>query len=240
MGDGMTEISQWAEWAEISTIVAATAGLWALWFAWVTYVTSIVQQNKDEFQGLNSIVRGLRVELDLMEDWTKGPRGQGYSKTIAYDAALHDFPDWLRSDRMIWKFDIGAISNLTRSPYLYGLGKIVGPFTKLSFSVSRLFQLHDEYRSFVNSNPALVTQPPDWAKARILEFNFEMHVKLIGGTDSDDPECLYRAYNAATSALDNFGNGLTRRKLPLWFWIGHLLAAACFISGALLLYELFR
>lgn len=230
----MTEISKWAEWAEISTIVAATAGLWALWFAWMTYVMSILQKNKDELQALKSIVEGLRVELRLIKDWT-GSGGKGYSE------AMESPPEWSQAGRLIWKFDIGAVSTLTRSPYLYGLGAIVEPFVLLNLSVSRLFQLYDEYRSFVNSDPSVFLQsriPPEHTK-RIEKYNRIMHVDLIGGEDSKT-DCLYRAYNAAVAALDTFDTDLKQRKLPLWFWVGHVASAACFASGAFLLYILFQ
>ena len=167
---------------------------------------SVRQQNEDEFQTLKSVADGLRVEVELMKDWT-GAGGQGYSNTMTLETAPSD---WSQPGRLIWKFDTEAISNLTRSPYLYRLGDIVAPFARLNFSVSRLFQLYDEYRSFVNSNPSLVASPPAWSTPLVLSFNFQMHVNLIGGADSDDPNCLYKAYDAATSALDRFKSELRR------------------------------
>src|ERR1035437_5514868 len=105
-------VAETSKWVDISTVVAATAGLWALAFAWLTYVMSVHQENEDEFQALKSIVGGLRVELELIKDWT-ATGGPGYSK------AMTPPPDWSQPGRLIWKFDIGAVSNLTRSPYLY-------------------------------------------------------------------------------------------------------------------------
>src|SRR6266849_2322067 len=218
-------VAETSKWVDISTVVAATAGLWALAFAWVTYVMSVHQQNEDEFQALKSVVDGLRVELDLMKDWT-GAGGQGYSKTITLQTAPSD---WSQPGRLIWKFDIEAISNLTRSPYLYRLRDIVGPFARLNFSVSRLFQLYDEYRSFVNSDPAVFLQArvPESHKSSVLQFNLTMHVNLIGGADSDDPNCLYKTYDAATSAYNKFGAELKQRKPPGWFCAGHLVSVMC-------------
>ena len=230
----MTEISSWAEWAEISTIVAATAGLWALSFAWLTYAASVFRENKDEFQALKSIAGGLRVELELMKDWTTAG-GEGYSETMASP------PDWSQPSRLIWKFDIGAVSNLTRSPYLYDLGDIVEPFARLNLWVSKLFQLYDEYRSFVNSDPAIFFAPniPPRYTETILKFNRTMHIEIIGGAESKS-DCLYKVYRAATSALGNFEAGLKQRKLPWWFWIGHLASAAFFVAGGFLLYMLLQ
>jgi hypothetical protein len=227
-------VAETNKWVDISTVMAATAALWALGFAWVTYVMSVYQQNKDEFQSLKSIVDGLGVELALMQEWT-ATGGQGYSKATASP------PEWSRPDRLIWKFDIGAVSNLTRSPYLYRLGTIIEPFARLKLSVSRLFQLYDEYRSFVNSDPSVFLQSrvSQQHAAAIENFNRTMHVDLIGGADSGDPNCLYKAYNTATSALNKFKSDLRLQKLPRWFWVGHFVCGACFVSGFFLLYRLF-
>jgi hypothetical protein len=169
-----------------------------------------------------------------MKPWTAGAAGHGYLKNTTPP------PDWSEPDRMIWKFDISAISNLTRSPYLYRLKDIIGPFARLNFSVSRLFQLHDEYRSFANSNPGVRASPPDWYKAEIKDFNVEIHVRLIGGEDSDDSDCLYKTYNAADSALRKFDAELKRETMPWWYWFGHVISAACFVSGILLLLSTYQ
>jgi len=227
-------VAETSKWVDISTVVAATAALWALAFAWVTYVMSVRQQHEDEFQALRSIVGGLGVELELIKDWT-ATGGQGYSKAMAPP------PDWSLPGRLIWKFDTGAVSRLTRSPYLYRLGDIVEPFARLNFSVSRLFQLYDEYRNFVNSDPAVFLARPVSVPhtAAILNFNRAMHIELIGGADSDDPACLYKAYKAAEAALAKFKGELKRRKPSGWFFAGHLVSAMCFISGLFLLYRFF-
>lgn len=226
-------IAETIKWVDLSTVIAASAALWALGFAWVTYSTSVHQQNEDEYQALRSIVAGLRIELALMKDWT-ATGGQGYSKT------MESPPDWSLPSRLIWKFDIGAVSNLTRSPYLYRLDGIIEPFARLNLSVSRLFQLYDEYRSFVNSDPSVFfSRPaPEQHLKMIHDFNRTMHVDLIGGEDSSDPSCLYKAYDAAAVALNKFESDLKSRKLPWWFWVAHFVCGACFVSGSLLLYEL--
>lgn len=219
---------------DISTIVAATAALWALAFGWLTYVMSFRQQNNDEFQALKSIVERLMVELDDMRPWT-GAGGPGYSKNMEVQQAP---PDWSQPSRLIWKFGFDAIANLSNSPYLYRLHDIVGPFARLKFSISKLFQLYDEYRSFANSNPTLLTSAPGWYQTQVLDFNFRMHVSLIGGADSEDPTCLYRAYAAADSALRSFDAALSVRPSPWWFWIGHFIGVTCVGSGIWLLFRL--
>jgi hypothetical protein len=249
-GNGSGSSRNWYQmgsvtWVDVATVVAAAAGLWALAFAWLTYVMAVRQENQKELLALKSVVEGLRVELDVMKPWT-GAGGQGYSKEMKPDEAP---ADWSNPTRLIWKFGFDAVANLSNSPYLYRLLDIVGPFARLNFSISRLFQLYDEYRSFVNSDPNLQSGPldawvgvgvPDRAKKMVLNLNFRIHVNLIGGADSDDPTCLYKAYDGATSALNEFDAELRAAAWPWWFWIGHAVSAACFVSGVFLLFKLFR
>jgi hypothetical protein len=223
---------------DLSTVLAAAAGLWALGLAWFTYVMAVHAQNENEFLALKSIVKGLQVELGMMWAWTGGET-EGYSK----DMKLGDEPaDWSQPGRLIYKFSFDAISNLSTSPYLYALGDIVGPFARLNLSISRLFQVYDEYRSFVNSNWEHRTSATYKGafESKVLRFNFVMHVTLIGGADSADPECLYKTYRNAVSALDSFGKTLKARSLPWWFAFGHVVGSACLVSGSLLLFHLFR
>jgi hypothetical protein len=226
-----------SRWTDVSTIIAAAAALWGLALAWLTYVMSVRQKNQDEFLALKSIATGLRVDLELMRDWT-GAGGLGYSKNMTTAQAP---TDWSLPGRMIWKFGFEAFPKLLSSPYLYRVRDIVEPFARLSFSISRLFQLYDEYRTFVNSDPAVFSlgATPATYTAAIFQFNFDMHVRLIGGADSDDPACLYKCYEAANSALGIFENGLRSTALPRWFWIGHLASLAVFLSGVFLLVRLF-
>ena len=226
---------------DVSTVVAAVATLWALALAWFTYFMLVRQQSKDELEALRSVVKGLSIELELMNAWT-GAGGPGYLRTMTIKSAP---PDWSLPDRLIWKFDIGAISNLTRSPYLYKLDDIVEPFARLNLSVSRLFQLYDEYRAFANGNPGELASPHQWYTKVIRDFNFQMHVGLIGGEDSPDITCLYHAYKAATTALAKFKANLKPRETPWWFFIGNVVCimfvvAGFFIAGAFFLLEIFH
>jgi hypothetical protein len=234
------------KWVDVSTIIAATAGLWALAFAWVTYFMSVRQQSRDEFIGLKSVVQGLTVELALMKPWT-GAGGTGYSKTVTHANAP---ADWSLPGRLIWKFDVEAVSTLSSSRYVYRLGELVAVFARLNFSISRLFQLYDEYRMYANNHPLLDGVLIDENVGKlgaaansifqrvIKNFNYEMHVRLIGGADSDDPACLYKAYDAAVSALNKFDYELKEEALPWWFQIGHAISAGCFLSGIFLLFRL--
>jgi hypothetical protein len=231
---------------DASAIIAAISGLWALSFAWLTYFMSIRQRNHDELIAITSIVRGLDIELALMKPWT-GAGGPGYSKNMTTANAP---PDFSEPGRMIWKFECAAISTLSSSSYVYRLGDLVAAFARLNFSISRLFQLYDEYRAYVNNNPTLNgvllsdhvgssgAQKNLVFHAVIQRFNLDMHSKLIGGKDSDDPSCLYKTYEVATSALGEFNAKLKEEALPWWFWIGHVIAFGCLSSGLFLLTRL--
>lgn len=234
---------------DASTIIAAIAGLWALSFAWLTYVMSVRQRYGDEFVTIKSIVQGLGVELELMKDWTTGPGGTGYSKKMMHSDAP---PAWSQPGRLIWEFDCEAVSTLSSSSYVYRLGDLVPAFARLNFSISRLFQLYDEYRTFVNNKPTLHGVLLDeqvgatGKKANeafqnvIRNFNFDMHVNLIGGEDSGDPMCLYKTYGSAAAALRSFDANLKEKAPPWWFWVGHMICAGCFGSGIFLLFRLCR
>jgi len=168
-----------SKWSDVSTIVAATAALWALALAWLTYFMSVRQQNRDEFLALKSIATALHVDLELMKEWT-GAGGPGYSKGMTLVQAP---PDWSLPGRLIWKFGFEAFPNLLSSRYLYRLREIVEVFARLSFSISRLFQLYDEYRSFVNSDPAVFTLSP-LPTAYPTNINPE-HFRLVAPFESD-------------------------------------------------------
>ncbi len=122
---------------------------------------------------------------------------------------------------------------------LYELEGLVEPFSRLKLSISKLFQLHDEYRAFANSNPGVLTLVPEWYAQQIFAFNYELHVSLIGGPDGN-PDCLYRAYKEAISALKKFDDGLRIKSIwGWWFLVGHVIACWCGFAGGLLLFRAF-
>jgi len=223
---------------DLSTVIAAAAALWALGFGWFTYVRSVQAENEDEFAALKSVVTALRAELDFMKDWALDP---GYSKTLTREQAQEDHPDWSMPSRIIFRFSSDAIEGLSNSRYLYDLESLVEPFSRLKLSISKLFQLHDEYRAFANSNPNVLTSVPEWYAHRIFELNYQMHVGLIGGPDGN-PDCLYRAYRDAGSALKKFDDHLKKKSVwgSWWYGVGHVIASLCLFAGGLLLFRAFR
>ena len=117
---------------------------------------SVRQESQNEFLALKSITDGLSVELELMKPWT-GAGGPGYSKNITPANAP---PEWSLAGRVIWKFDYEAIRCLSSSAYLYRLGNIVEPFSRLSLSISKLFQLYGEYAGVLPDIRAIAPVTP--------------------------------------------------------------------------------
>jgi hypothetical protein len=58
----------------------------------------------------------------------------------------------------------------------------------------------------------------------IFMMNESIHQGLIGGADSADEFCLYKAFRTARKALQEFKTGLKREPLPNWFLVLHILA----------------
>jgi hypothetical protein len=48
-------------------------------------------------------------------------------------------------------------------------------------------------------------------------MNEGIHQGLIGGVDSADDVCLYKAFRIARKELQEFKEGLKRESLPVWF-----------------------
>jgi hypothetical protein len=58
----------------------------------------------------------------------------------------------------------------------------------------------------------------------IFMMNETLHQSLIGGADTADEVCLYKAFRTARTALQEFKKGLKREPLPNWFMVLHILA----------------
>jgi hypothetical protein len=62
-------------------------------------------------------------------------------------------------------------------------------------------------------------------------MNLTIHQKLIGGADSTDNACLYKAYRDARQAFTVLRNDFRLEPLPWWYWILHTAAAYLFLNG---------
>jgi hypothetical protein len=60
----------------------------------------------------------------------------------------------------------------------------------------------------------------------IFLMNEGIHQGLIGGVDSADDVCLYKAFRIARKELQEFKEGLKRESLPVWFPFLHMVAGA--------------
>ena len=65
----------------------------------------------------------------------------------------------------------------------------------------------------------------------IFMMNEGIHQRLIGGADSLDEVCLYKAFRIARKALQDFKQGLKCEKLPRGFGVLHILAGALALDG---------
>jgi hypothetical protein len=71
----------------------------------------------------------------------------------------------------------------------------------------------------------------------IFTMNAEIHQRIIGGADSQDEVCLYKAFRTARQALQDFKQGLKRERLPDWFPYVHIVAGLLALVG---LWEMMR
>jgi hypothetical protein len=60
----------------------------------------------------------------------------------------------------------------------------------------------------------------------IFMMNEWIHQITIGGADSPDEFCLYKAFRTARKALQEFKGRLKREPLPKWFLLLHIVAGA--------------
>jgi hypothetical protein len=65
----------------------------------------------------------------------------------------------------------------------------------------------------------------------IYMMNESIHQGLIGGADSPDEVCLYKAFRDARRALREFKETLRPEPLPSGFWLLHILAGALALDG---------
>jgi len=62
-------------------------------------------------------------------------------------------------------------------------------------------------------------------------MNEAIHQGIIGGADSADEVCLYKAFRAAQRGLEEFKKQLKREPLPKWFPLLHIVAGLLALVG---------
>lgn len=237
--------------SEIATVWSSIATLWAAAAVWWTYYAADKASRLQHHAGLRSTLLGIGKELDLISLWA-GPEEDtpGYLKSKHPNEYLRDNPDWRNPGRLIFTFDYPAVKGLTTSEYLTDLEKIIPDFVSLNYSVVRLFNFYEEYRRYVVSRPELydsvmrklsgtppqadLTQPEIDFTLNVFQYNYRIHVDFIGGQDSIDKGCLFKAFRKAKASLRAFDADLKRPEGPWWYWALHLLAAVFVLGGGIL------
>jgi hypothetical protein len=232
-----------------ATFWAAIATMWAASAAWFTYVAAVMASRQQTYEGILNLIEGLEAELALVSEWAAGDEGnQGYlSKTRLQLASDHT--DWFNPSRAVFRFSTPTLSNLTNSPYAKSLTPIVRPFVMLNHSIRRLFDNIERYQAFVfgdialyqsvlpkfavSPNPSQIglTEEEQVYVNHIFMMNAAIYQNLIGGADSADEVCLYKAFRTARTALQKFKEKHKREPLPGWFRILHILAGALALDG---------
>ncbi|MFZ3363729.1 MAG: hypothetical protein WA153_09825, partial [Candidatus Acidiferrales bacterium] len=217
-------------WASIAT-------LWGAAGAWFTFVLAAVASRRQTREGVLNLIAGIEAELGLIENWARGKEGdRGYLKSDTASVLAHDHPDWFYPNRHVYTFDSPTLNNFTSSSFMAHLKPVVPALIDLSYSVHRLMDfLTTNYNPFVSSDPANYQEvvrklstgttvasltPPEQTYAKIVfGMNMTVHQDLIGGADSNDRTCLYKAFRGAKDVIGNFKTTLRIEPLPRWYWI---------------------
>jgi hypothetical protein len=138
------------------------------------------------------------------------------------------------------------LQSFTASAQRRHLSEVVRPLVRLNYSIRRVFDLNNELRIFANSHPELydnvtkkLAKVPNVFTAEervymnlVFGFNLRIHQQLIGGKDSTDDLCLYKAFRTAQHAVADFKAKVLPEPLPRWYWLLHIVAAVFAAMGA--------
>ncbi len=234
---------------------AAIATLWGAAGAWFTFLLTARASRQQTYDGILNLITGIEAELSLIESWARGSEGDaGYLKTDDASALVRKYPDWFNPARHIYTFGSPTLNNFTNSPFVGHLRFLVPAIVRLSNSVHRLFDfVTTAYNPFVGSDPhsyqeaarmlSAGMQPKQLESKEQVYVNFvfgmnkTIHQDLIGGADSTDQACLYKAFRSARSAIGDFKKDLQVEPPPWWYWILNILAACLIVIGFI---EVFR
>lgn len=234
-------------------VLGAVAALTGTGAAWFTYFAAVRQSQKAHHEGLRNVLQGIRQELRLIELWAGKDESDGYLEAKSKKDYQRDHADWSDPGRLIWTFDYPTIKHLTQSQYARRMQPILDSFVIINYSIVRLYDAYQEYRAYVTSRSHMfdtVMEKVITSKTRsyteeerifllsVFEYNYLMHVKLIGGRDSKNSTCLYHAYRNAKKALEDFESKLKPEKLSRAFWIFHIVASMFLLLATLLFCDL--
>jgi hypothetical protein len=227
-------------WASIAT-------LWSAAGAWFTYVGVVNDSRRKTHDGILNLIAGIEAELELISPWASGSEGeQGYlqSKSLAELILEHD--DWANPGRLIFTFDTPTLSGFTNSRHMRDISQVVRPLVRLNHSIRRLLDYVSYQQKFVAGDPkmyqsvlkktapganAVYTDEEIVYRSVLFEMNRKIHQEMIGGADSKDELCLYRAFRSARKALQEFKQNLKVDPLPWWYPVLHIAAAGLALLG---------
>ena len=199
-----------------TTFWSAVLTIWAAVGAWFTFVAAARASRKEAHAEIINLLAGIEAELDLVSLWASGgDTDNGYLQEHDKEKLTKDHPDWFNPSRQIFAFDTPSLQSFTASAQLRHLSDIVQPLVRLNYSIRRIFDLHSELRLFVNSHPELydsvckkLSKVPDVFTPEekvymniVFDFNLRIHQQLIGGNDSTDDLCLYKAFRTAKRSV---------------------------------------
>jgi hypothetical protein len=223
------------------------ATLWASSGAWFTYVAAVAASRQRTYEGISSLIEGLEAEFETVSEWASGGEGEkGYLQAKTQQELIDEHPQWFNPSFLIFTFETPLLNNVTTSPHARSLSPIMRPLVRLNLSIRRLLDFMAHHQDFVASEPALyqdivkkMAMAPKniYSPEELVYMNFifgnnmKIHQLLIGGYDSTDELCLYKAFRIARTALQRFKQGLRREPLPRWFWVLHIVAGALALVG---------
>jgi hypothetical protein len=193
-----------------------------------------------------NLLAGIDAELELVSLWASGADGdKGYLQGHTNEQLAKQHSDWFHPSRQIFTFDSPSLQSFTTSTHLRHLASLVRPLVRLNYAIRRVFDLHDELRRFVNSHPnlydsvfkKLATVPNVYTSDEqvymniVFEKNRRIHEQLIGGEDSTDELCLYKAYRSAKKSIVEFKAKARPDPLPWWYWLLTVVAGIFAVMG---------
>ncbi|MGI9100966.1 MAG: hypothetical protein ACR2IF_00850 [Terriglobales bacterium] len=226
-------------WASIAAILAAPG-------AWFTYYRARTESQAQTHDRVLNWISGIEAELDLLSLWARAPQGDcGYLASIPKEQYTRLQKDWFNPSRQIFTVNLPLLQSFTSFSELSRLAPLVRPLVMLNHSVRRIFDLHSELREFAHAHPELYGNverklasrpvhftPEEQVYANIIfGMNLRIHVELIGGEDSADEYCLYKAFRTARNAIQEFKTNLKSPAAPPWFALLHIASAGFILLG---------
>ena len=79
-------------WASIAT-------LWAVVGVWAAFVSEVRESKQQTYEGVQNLIASIYAELSLVEGWTSGNEGKGYSRFKSREDLAKEHSDWFNPSR---------------------------------------------------------------------------------------------------------------------------------------------